>query len=110
VREERVALEDGVGWALVRRDPLHVDVVDRQPAVGDLLESGDHPQRRRLAAAAGAEHGEELALVDAEIDRVDRRQVAEALGDGIEDDAGAAPLGPTFRHRGLTTSTGVSEK
>ena len=54
VREERVALEDRVGRPLERRHALDVDAVDQDPALGRLLEAGDHPQRRGLAAAARA--------------------------------------------------------
>ena len=107
VGEEGVALEDGVRRALVGRDSQHVDVVDRQAAAGDLLEARDHPQGRRLAAAAGPEHREELPLRDVEVDRVDRRQLAETLGDGVEDDAGVIvvswrpPSRPDDQHGGL---------
>ena len=44
-----------------------------------LLEAGDHPQRRGLAAARGAEQREELALSDLEVEAVDGDLVAEPL-------------------------------
>jgi hypothetical protein len=94
VGEEGVALEDRVGRPLVRRNPQGVLVIDHEPSLGDLLEPGDHAQRRCLAAAARAEHGEELTLLDVEVDSVDRGDVAEPLGDRLEDDALAArPFG-----------------
>ena len=45
-------------------DPL----ADQEPAVGDLLQAGDHAQRRRLAAARGADEDEELAVPDVEVE------------------------------------------
>ena len=48
------------------------------PSVTDL-EPGDHAQQRGLAAAGRPEQGAELALVDAEVehlDRLDRRRSA----------------------------------
>ena len=93
--EERVALKDGVGRALVRRQPGDVVAVDQDLALVRLLEAGDHPQRRRLAAAARAEHREELALGDVEVDVVDGGEVAEALDDGRGARRSAGPLGPS---------------
>jgi hypothetical protein len=84
VGEERVALEDRVRRPLERRQPGDVDAVDEDAPLGRLLEAGDHPQRRRLAAAARAEQREELAAGDVEVERADRHHVAEALRDGLE--------------------------
>ena len=53
VREQRVGLEDRVDVALVRRDADGGAAVDLDLALGRLVEAGDHPQRRRLAAARG---------------------------------------------------------
>ena len=74
---------------LVGRQPGDVGAVDQDLALGRLLEAGDHPQRRRLAAAARAEQREELALADREAELVDGGEVAEALGDLAQLDAGA---------------------
>ena len=59
VREERVALEDGVHVPLVRREADHVLVAEEDAALGRLLETADHAQRRRLPAAGRAEQREE---------------------------------------------------
>ena len=56
-----------------------VVAVDQDLARGRLLEAGDHPQRRRLAAAGRAEQGEELALRDLEVELAHRDEVAELL-------------------------------
>ena len=59
------------------------------------LESRDHPQRRRLAAAARSEQREELALDDLERDVVHRKRAAEALAD-----ARKRNRDPSARHHG----------
>ena len=66
VREERVALKDGVDVPLVRRAAGDIGVAEVDRACGRLLEAADHPERRRLAAARGAEQGEETAMFDRE--------------------------------------------
>ena len=45
--------------------------VDADRAGGRGLEAGDHAQRRGLAAAGGAEEGDELALLDVEVEVAD---------------------------------------
>ena len=79
VLEQRVALEDRVHVALVRRHrldrlALEVDV----PRAGQL-EAGDHAQRGGLAAPRRAEQREELALPDLEVELLDGLEVAERL-------------------------------
>src|SRR5690606_4378254 len=54
--------------------------VEKDAAMGGLLETGKHAQQRGLAAARGAKEGEELAFVDVEREIVDGGEVAEALG------------------------------
>ena len=56
-----------------------------RPSVGHL-EAGEHPQRRRLAAARRAQQREELALGDREAHVVHRDEVAEALRHVLEPD------------------------
>jgi len=75
VREERVGLEDRVDGATVRRAVAHLLAVDVHAARGRELEAGDHPQRRRLPAAGGTEEREELAVLDVEVERVDRHDL-----------------------------------
>ena len=72
VRVQRVVLEDHRDVALLRRRLGDVVAADRDVAVGDVLEPGDHPQQRRLAAAGRADEHDELALVDLQVDGVDR--------------------------------------
>ena len=49
-----------------------VPVADQDPALGHLLEPGDHAQQRRLAAARRADQHHELPVADVEADRVHR--------------------------------------
>ena len=80
VREERVVLEDRVDGPLVRAQLRDVLVADEDRAGGGVLEAGHHAQRRRLAAARGAEQGEERARGDGQVERIDRRHGRESLG------------------------------
>jgi hypothetical protein len=61
--------------------------------------TGDDPQRRRLAAAAGAQEGEELARRHDEVDVVDRGDVAEALDDVAQLDVGGGRARAGGGHR-----------
>src|SRR5579872_847731 len=82
VREQGVALKDHCGRALLggqRVDPL---AADENIAGRNDLETGDHSQRRRLAAAGWAKEGDELAFGDIEIEIDDgRRAVVVGLAD-----------------------------
>src|SRR4029079_14908476 len=89
VREQRVALEDGIGRAPECGEPRHVVAVEVHPAFGRLLEAGDHAERGGLATPRRAEHREELAARDVQIHLAHGREVAEALRDTLEPDARA---------------------
>ena len=60
-------LEHRVDLAALRRDVGHVTPGDHDPSGRRVLEPGDHPQRRRLPAAAGADQREELACPQVEV-------------------------------------------
>ena len=68
VRVERVALEHHRDVAVLGGDVVDDLVADPQRAVGDLLEPGDHPQARRLAAARRPDEHHELAVADLEVE------------------------------------------
>jgi hypothetical protein len=53
--------------------------VDQDIAVGRVLEPRDHPHRRGLAAARGAEQHQELAIGDRQVEIVDADEAAPAL-------------------------------
>ena len=63
----------------VEVDPL---AVDQDVAGGGVLEAGDHPEKRGLSAAGGADEDAELAVGDLEVDALDHVGGAEGLGDG----------------------------
>src|SRR5690606_19195544 len=89
VRVEGVELEDHGDVPLGGRQ-----VVDHRVADGDVagrlpFQTRDGAQRRRLAAARGAEHDEELAVADGQVDVLDGdRPVRVALVEGGDLDAG----------------------
>ena len=86
VRVERVVLEDHRDVAVLRRAVVDHLAADLQLAAGDVLEPGDHPQRRRLAAARRPDQDHELAVGDVEVHVLDGFvAVVEDLGDAIED-------------------------
>ena len=69
VRIKRIVLEDHRDVAVFGRDVVHLLAVDEELAAADLLETGDHAQRGRLAAAARADEHDELLVghVDIEV-------------------------------------------
>ena len=77
MREERVILKHGVDVAPIGWHALRLFAKDGDAARCRLFEAGDQPQAGRLARARGAEHGEELARSDFQIDRVDSAHGAE---------------------------------
>ena len=97
VREEGVALEDRVDVPLVRRRPADRALAEVDRTRCRLLETADHPQRRRLAATRRTEQGKEAAARDLEREVVDRDDVVELLRDSIKPDIGGAGwLGSTL--------------
>ena len=80
-RIKRVELEDHGDVALLRRQLVHAPPRDHDIARRGTLETGDHAQRRRLAAARRAEQADDLAGRHGEIDIPDGDEVAELLGD-----------------------------
>src|SRR5579862_25688 len=90
VREQGVLLEDHVHGPPVRRHRRHVVAVEQYAARVRRDEPGDHPQRRRLAAAARAEQREELALGDVDAHVVHRVRAGIPLADTLQGDCEAA--------------------
>ena len=68
MRPQRVALEDQPDIALPGRQRGDVDAIELHLSRVCLGEAGDQAQQRRLAAARGAEEGEELARLYREVD------------------------------------------
>ena len=69
---ERVVLEDHRDVAVLRGDIVHELAVDVQLALGDLLKTGDHAQRRGFAAAGGTDENDELLIRDVKIELLHR--------------------------------------
>jgi hypothetical protein len=92
VGEQRVGLEDGVDVALVGGNADRRAAVDLDLALGRLVEAGDHPEGRRLAAARRPEQGEELPGLHLEVDAVDRDEVPEPLRDAAQRDVRTSPV------------------
>jgi hypothetical protein len=87
VRVERVVLEDHREVALRGGERRHVALPEHDPSAGDLLETADRAQERRLPAARRADEHHELALADRQVDVVDRDHAAgELLADVLEHD------------------------
>jgi hypothetical protein len=70
------------------RLPRHVQAVHGHRARRGRQVAGDHPDRRGLARAVGAEEGDDVARLDLEIERIDRHEMAESLGEALGDDHG----------------------
>jgi hypothetical protein len=84
-----VGLEDGVDRALVRRIACDIAAVELDAAGVGFLESGDHAQRGRLAAAGCTEQRVELSRGDVEVDTGDRRDPVERLDQLFQPDSAA---------------------
>ena len=84
MREQRVRLEHHRDAPLGRSETGDVAAVDHDPAFRRRVESGDHAQRRRLAAARGPEQDHQLARRGGEARPVDRPGAAPMLADAFE--------------------------
>ena len=96
MRVERVVLKDHRDVAVLGLELVDPPVADADLAGADLLEPGDHPKRRRLAAAGRADEHHELLVGDREIDPGDGDHVPEPLGEPANVDRGhpSLPLAP----------------
>ena len=77
MRIERIVLEHHRDVPLLGRDVVDDAVADRDRAGGDVLEPGEHAQKRRLAAAGGADQDDELAVLDRNRNAVQDFKIAE---------------------------------
>ena len=73
---ERVILEHHGDVAVLRLQAVDDPAADGDGAAADFLEARDHAQRRRFAATGRADQHDELAILDVEIDVLDRDHVA----------------------------------
>src|SRR5690348_10240163 len=84
VWEQGVVLEDGVGLARVGGEVGHIAAGQLDAARVWALEARDEPKQGGLARSRGAEQGEELALLDDQIDSVYRYDLAVTLPDTFQ--------------------------
>ena len=77
VREQCVVLEHEADAPPVGRYAGERAAAERHRTAVEALEAGDHPEQGGLAAAARAEHGDDRAPLDPEVDPVERGMAAE---------------------------------
>ena len=106
---ERVALEDHRDVAVASRQAIHDAVTDSQDAFTDVLEPGDHAQRRRLAATRGADQHHELPVGDRQVHAGHGpRSVGIDLAHSLEGHSSHGELPATLQDgHWMTTSTGA---
>ena len=90
VAKQRVVLEDDADRPLLWRERRDVAAVKDDAAVIARRQPGDHPEDRALAAAAGTQKDQQLAVRDLERDLVHDRVAIDPLRDLVEDDRHAA--------------------
>ena len=79
--KQRIALEHRIDRPLLRREGGHILRADADAARRRRLEAGDEAKQGRLAAARGAQQGEELVVADRHADRLQRMNRGAALGE-----------------------------
>jgi len=88
MREERIVLEDRVDVAPVGRHAFGGLAEDLDMAACGLLEAGNQPEAGGLAGTGRAEHGEELAGRDLQIDAIHSADLAEMARHLLETNGG----------------------
>ena len=69
---------------LVRLESLDALAGEHDVSVGRLVDAGDQVEERRLPGAVRADHADDLALVDVEVEIVDDREAAERHRDAAQ--------------------------
>ena len=83
VRVQGVVLEDHGQVAVLGGQVVHGFPVDQEIPGCDVLQSDDHAQGRRLAAAGRADENHELAVSDVQVDVVDGLETVSVLLDEV---------------------------
>ncbi|MNW02384.1 hypothetical protein D3C71_1981580 [compost metagenome] len=99
---EGVVLEYHGHAALIGRQLVDAAVTNVDFAIIDRLETRDHPQQCRLAAARGAEKDDEFAGADMHVHPLEHLHRAIGLAHVLEDDIGHTGLLRTTRGRRLS--------
>ena len=76
MRIERVVLKHHGNVAVLRRNVIHDTVADRDRTLRNLLQAGDHPERRRLPASRWSYKHNEFLIFHFKIDAVHRNKPA----------------------------------
>ncbi len=97
MRIERIGLEDHGDAALGGGCFVDPFAVDTKITFRDFLQTGDHAQKRGLAAARGADEDGELTRLDLEVDAVNDRKGAEPLDDFFQSNAACHAVSPDCR-------------
>jgi len=99
MRIQRIGLEDHRHIAVLGMDAVDDPVADAERAAAEILQPGDHAQRRGFAAARRPDEDHELLVADRQVQLLDDGDIAVALADMVEDNLGhgAAPLYCTMR-------------
>jgi hypothetical protein len=84
MRIKRIGLEHHRDIAIFRQDVVHPLIAEIEVTRRHLLEPGDHPHGRRLAAAGRPEQHQEFLVDHLEIEVRHSDEIAEILGDVIE--------------------------
>ena len=79
VRIQRIGLKDNSDVAASRFDVVDPRAIERDIAAGRLVDTREHHECRRFAAAGRPEHRHEGAILDREIEASDRRRTAPLL-------------------------------
>ena len=83
---ERVVLEHHGDVAILRRHVVHQPLADANLARRNVLQTGNHPQGRRLAAPRGTDQHDEFLVLNVEIHAVDGNHLFRKLLDKILQD------------------------
>src|SRR5262249_36688677 len=103
---ERIRLKDHCDVPFAGRNVVDHPIADRDRPLADLLEAGDHTQRRRLAAPGWPDDHDELAVTDLEGQVVDRTgSVRVDLRDVLKRDSGHGSRKRTCRPGTQTPAT-----
>ena len=97
IRIQRVVLEDHRDVALLGREVGDVAVADEDRPGVDLLEAGEHPQRRRLSGAGWAHQHHELPVGDVQIECVDCGRFRSRIHPGRLDESDFSQCSPLLR-------------
>ena len=74
--------------------PTSSDAVERDAALDPAEGAADGPQQRGLAGAVGAEHGDDLALGDPQVDAVEDLDEAVAAAEVVDEELGGHHAAP----------------